>query len=409
MKGHTKRKINYKKTKKNHKRTKLIGGYDPSYNAFVTNSLKNQFRVGDFVTIKRDSSTNNNNNNNNNNYTDNSGIDNSGSDDIFKIKEIHGNNAILVNRKGENETFPISSLKKTGMSKPSTGTSQQDNNNNNTNNNTKNNIDFQIPNILRKFDYFCFDFDDTLAYNHTNPDKHLSLDQSALSLTGKELLDYFYDAKKLIKLIVYLVTNGKKIFIISLGDSYIITTLLNKLINSDSGHNNDIENNIFKDGENVFGFLKADKSKNSEEELILYEQKKIKYRYNPEQYKYDVISDIINKYKIKKQKKIIFFDDDFNNTKKMNKNGISAVTVPGKKSKMAGMKTIFNDGFNLNILMKIDEDIEKRRLQPSEYMIREDYLFESFAEDKQYRELSFLNRLKIIRNEKKSKKVKKVS
>ncbi len=382
MKGHTKRKINYKKTKKNHKRTKLIGGYDPSYNAFVTNSLKNQFKVGDFVTIKRDSSTNNNN------YTDNSGIDNSGSDDIFEIKKIHGNNANILNIKGNSkiETFPISSLKKTGMSKPSTGTSQQDNNNNNTNNRNKNNID--LPNILRKFDYFCFDFDDTLAYNHTNPDKHLSLDQSALSLTGKELLDYFYDAKKLIKLIVYLVTNGKKIFIISFGDSYIITTLLNKLINSDSGHNNDIENNIFKDGENVFGLFKAAQEQ-TPEQIETYKKRKVNFMF-----------DIIRNYNIEKIKKILFFDDDYRNTLAMNQNGISAITIPGNKSK--GRETIFDDGFNLNILMKIDEDIEKRRLQPSEYMIREDYLFESFD---QYRELSFLNRLKIIRNEKKSKKV----
>ena len=272
---------------------------------------------------------------------------------------------------------------------------------------------FHLSNILNKFGHFCFDFDDTIAHKN-NYNNHLSLEpsiirsnrqivttnspgvrvndpqsvlyntdgdafsQEELQLEGA-IKDYFYDPDNLVKLMIYLTINEKLIYIMSYGDPRIITALLNKLIDDYFDRNEfDKDKTItfnnkkikikpeFTKGVNVFGIFNAFAVDEKGAQMKMY----IPRDYNG---KYKFITDA----KIPDKSKIIFFDDDYNNTIAMNKFGISAITIPGNKTDQIKSETTFDHGFNISILETLNSEINYID------MVKQDYLFSRFDENEQ--------------------------
>ncbi len=443
MKGHTKRKINYKKTKKNHKRTKLIGGNEYGnhligtdkngndytytrgdilystddsakkyelidfiyrYGYIIRYKIKcltnigvncpnigkelnspisllgrrhikadivneyNEFKKGD--TIKKKLSVNNN---------DNSTLN---PNEKYKIEGFlnmsEGITHCLLKNKKKSIVIPVEQLNDNTYYKPLNNGNENGNGNGNNNfDNNLGNIDLGLKNILERFDYFCWDFDDTIAHN--NIDRHLSLYQEAINISGEDLYNnYFYDAENLIKLMIYLKKNDKKIFIISFGDAEVIATLLNNLFNYYFTNRKKYEylKPQFNAGDNVFGLYRVN---NEKKNLGSIELKR----------KVNVIEDLMYNNVIQDKSKILFFDDDYNNTEAMNKFDVSAVTIYGKKTikitkyleskyleskyKELRFPDISIYGFKLQILYNINDEIEFLKTP-----ISENYLFESF-------------------------------
>jgi hypothetical protein len=383
MKRHTikKQKLNHNKTKKNHvnkkrqlKSKKLIGGVDFKNDDIVyiiDDNTKTEYKIievlPNYVKILQQ--------NHNNSLASFKTIKKS------KIQHANPYNSGYNNLVEDS----VASTEK-GLTIFTHESSESSSNNKSANNNS----DIKLPSILDKFDYFCFDFDDTIAHNEYGSG-HLSLDPKAKQLNDEQLFKSFYDAINLIKLISYLRTNEKKIFIISFGDPDVITVLLNRLINYYyTGESNSSTYNIFETGVNVFGLLKAGHTDQTNNNTASIRKRKV-----------DIMQRIIEENRIGKIKKILFFDDDYKNTRAMNESGISAITIPGRKTneiKLVPKKDFRRYGFGLDILNKLERDIEERKLQPSQYMIKENYLFESFDE---YRSLTAFNKLKIAMRKKK--------
>jgi hypothetical protein len=214
-----------------------------------------------------------------------------------------------------------------------------------------------LPNILKKFNYFCWDFDDTIAHN-TEGRNHLSLDKNmfeALKIDGEKLYTtYFYDAKSLIELMIYLIKNGKQIFIISFGDSAIITELLNVLFNYYftyiDGTNIQFKP-VFIQNVNVFGILTAGNGESPKEKAIMKERK------------FNFIEQIFENNHIEMNlenlSKVLFFDDDPKNIIRMTDEGVKAYTVPGTKSGTCTLHDHANCGFRLNKMLQIDQDLQE--------------------------------------------------
>ena len=330
MKGHTKRKINYKKTKKkNHKRTKLIGG--------------------------------DNNNNNDNVYNFVSILPAGKRIPFERVKLLNKYNEVIFIPKSELDKYKIKNL-------------PVSNNNNNNNNNFVNVSPFQkinLPHILDNFDNFCWDFDDTLAHNDRRG--HLSLDIDKQNISREYLLKLFYEPKKLIDLMLYLDRNGKKIFIMSFGNKYYIANLLNKLFEPIEEPKPDFQADV-----NVFGFLyhnnytngqptpTSDPGYNQEEITRVIASKKVEFIQR--------LGDI-------DYIRTLFFDDDPSNTKEIGelgreigRPGITAITVPGIKSNdvIMGKKQgiispvpgeepqisdPINYGFRFDILIRLEKEL----------------------------------------------------
>jgi hypothetical protein len=213
-----------------------------------------------------------------------------------------------------------------------------------------NNNNFESPQyrkLFQEFDAFVWDFDKTLAhypsssiYNRSpKENSNVSLNRMILFKIKMGTLPmeticqhFFYQFNKFIELVLYLISKGKKVAIMSLGNKNIIRIILEKSINYYYEKNN-IQGGIMPfTSDNIYaGGKSEDDYISGEDDLSYFGIRKWHY-----------MTQFIEKEKINPDR-IIFFDDDYQNTGEMIQKGVSSVEINSKR------------GFYVEILKKINQ------------------------------------------------------
>jgi hypothetical protein len=193
--------------------------------------------------------------------------------------------------------------------------------------------------VLTRYDGFVWDFDDTLATNKTSKSGLLSLIDTS-GLTGEELKECFFQPEVFVKLVIFLVKNGKKIGIISFGRKTNIKQILGKLFSYYG----------FESPFNLINIYGSDDPKKSVAGDII-QKRKLNFITQFTKEHFGSIDDDI-------PKRILFFDDDYNNTYEVSKYDFMGVSLIGKKSYAVGLMPLNKSskpGFFIGILFLINE------------------------------------------------------
>jgi hypothetical protein len=210
----------------------------------------------------------------------------------------------------------------------------------------------KLDKVLENFDGFVWDFDDTIANKvvHNNNNLHLSMNDVLIKKIkeGNPILnnhgifktftikDFFYEPDNFVDLVNYLVSNGKKVGIISFGYPDKILELLNLLFGENCPFNNT----------NIYG---VDRNIKQSDAIQIRKKKKVNF-----------MSEFMGKTLV--PERILFFDDDYRNTFALSNLGYKAISLIGNKSRQAEFvptTKIISDGFSVKILYLINKLLQK--------------------------------------------------
>ena len=186
------------------------------------------------------------------------------------------------------------------------------------------NIYSNYDNFIKKYDLFIWDFDLTILKIHSYAMEVKSGDVEGMN--WKRLMCQFADPIFFRDLINYLVSNKKKVAIISFGTYNVIKSYLDRLFD---------DNKIFG-LDNIITPLEGNQRYNK--------------LFKPSSDKNQYIIDIVRKYSID-YSKVIFFDDDTNNIEKSKELGISSYLI----NPINGFNKQFWDNLN-SLEIKVNRD-----------------------------------------------------
>jgi hypothetical protein len=212
--------------------------------------------------------------------------------------------------------------------------------------------------LCDRYDAFVWDFDDTIVHYpekytkiqkerglHISLNNHLLYKISNLNIQYRNpnsmilqpnlespliLLDLFFEPEKFVELVLYLTRKGKKVGIISFGSIANIQTILDQLFKY-YGEVSPFTGNIYGSTlrDSPYDFLRKQKV--------------------------DLMGNFIRKNNLDDLSKILFFDDDYNNSDTLTKKGIQGIALCGYKSDSALVKCSIKPGFTFDVLRKIVE------------------------------------------------------
>jgi hypothetical protein len=285
--------------------------------------------------------------------------------------------------------------------------------------NPKNNIKIDLKPLLDRFDVFAWDFDDTLMHIPNSQNKLGRMTINKINAIDDDYFynTYFMNnATHFIELVLFLKKHKKTVAIISFGfrrsveaaltkifRHYYITNgiLQNKSVlpfyinelrpiivkknrlfnyldvfdnnvtsNSNNSNNNNNNNNTNQNngppltdvgdillsfskykGPTIYGPDKQTpqekpyKLNNNTDYSSIFQLKKVNY-----------LDTLCTNFNVSPQK-VLFFDDDYTNNITLNKEKVSAITVPGNKQQKINLKTTYKYGFSLTLLQLLNNKI----------------------------------------------------